>query len=735
MKFYTDDEKKPRKVSSVPTGYVLDTAFKDNNFPNRKYYKRETSSKTSINGSKPASKNPVVSATRKANAINKVNAILSNSDIDRVYLEPEEVPATSTNTVTNSPAKAFEGNNIFMRKGLSNVAIGQAKYPSRKSATTSDGGMLDTGNQDVQFQYYTPGTGSLDGNTINIPFDAWNNRGTTANFADTSFINKYKPKMGLGGDVATSVAPTVFNSIMALLEGNKEYSAQPIINTSTARAMVSPYAWGGTIDDLTDEELTQLQADADQQGISVEEAFDAANQQYYDSEDNGEEYAKGGWIKKAINPAHKGYCTPMTKSTCTGHRRALAKRFKKGGDLHKAMGGNINAEVEGGEVVQAPGQPAVKVSGPKHEQGGVDIKAPAGTKVYSDRLKLDGKTMQKRKLEREKAIAKLTNLSAKSPRNILLKNTIERTQEGLAMEDEQDIALQDAASKIYADRQKFPTGGRIDIPRPWWETGDSLETPPLGYTDTPTDYHVAATLFDPDSSITGEGLLGFGPSYSGRRAIGTANPSKGTTGYTPTTGDYVGMAGTAFNAIAPILNSNAAARATKPTINRYKGVGQRAIDNARQAQSFNANMQADELTDIDTTINTQMASNRNNASSINTLRALDTATTMAKNKAKSEARSNYFNRVMKLLDEESRATNIQDVYEAQGQTQADTADVANVDNYFTNRGSNLVNVGNSIQTVGKNLNVSKSNSANMKLLSQLSQYGLAIDEDGNLINI
>jgi len=36
-----------------------------------------------------------------------------------------------------------------------------------------------------------------------------------------------------------------------------------------------------------------------------------------------------------INPDHKGYCTPMTKSTCTPHRKALAKRLKPGGDLYK----------------------------------------------------------------------------------------------------------------------------------------------------------------------------------------------------------------------------------------------------------------------------------------------------------------------------------------------------------------------------------------------------------------
>lgn len=40
------------------------------------------------------------------------------------------------------------------------------------------------------------------------------------------------------------------------------------------------------------------------------------------------------WIQKAINPKHVGWCTPMTKSTCTGARRRLAQRFKSG-DLSK----------------------------------------------------------------------------------------------------------------------------------------------------------------------------------------------------------------------------------------------------------------------------------------------------------------------------------------------------------------------------------------------------------------
>lgn len=55
-----------------------------------------------------------------------------------------------------------------------------------------------------------------------------------------------------------------------------------------------------------------------------------------DTEEHEEEHSekvdekKEKWVQKAVDPSHKGYCTPMTKPTCTPHRKALAKRFKKG---------------------------------------------------------------------------------------------------------------------------------------------------------------------------------------------------------------------------------------------------------------------------------------------------------------------------------------------------------------------------------------------------------------------
>jgi len=45
------------------------------------------------------------------------------------------------------------------------------------------------------------------------------------------------------------------------------------------------------------------------------------------------------WIQGAVNPAHKGFCTPMSAKTCTPKRKALAKRFKKAGRKEKRSGG------------------------------------------------------------------------------------------------------------------------------------------------------------------------------------------------------------------------------------------------------------------------------------------------------------------------------------------------------------------------------------------------------------
>lgn len=51
--------------------------------------------------------------------------------------------------------------------------------------------------------------------------------------------------------------------------------------------------------------------------------------------EEGGTMAKGGnWLKGAVDPDHKGWCTPLSNPHCTGHRRAFALMMKKNHGFH-----------------------------------------------------------------------------------------------------------------------------------------------------------------------------------------------------------------------------------------------------------------------------------------------------------------------------------------------------------------------------------------------------------------
>ncbi len=81
-----------------------------------------------------------------------------------------------------------------------------------------------------------------------------------------------------------------------------------------------------------------------------------------------------------INPKHKGWCTPMSKSTCTGARRRLAITLKKHHGFHKKkeMGGPVEPECKscGGKVKYANGG-----------QVGLNAKIKASTSNIKTKLK------------------------------------------------------------------------------------------------------------------------------------------------------------------------------------------------------------------------------------------------------------------------------------------------------------------------------------------------------------
>ncbi len=88
---------------------------------------------------------------------------------------------------------------------------------------------------------------------------------------------KKKIKMATGGQAGTMQAlagsvPNILDAILSLTE-NQSYSKEPIVNASNVRSMSTPYkfAFGGDVADLDEEQLAELQAKADEQGMTIEE--------------------------------------------------------------------------------------------------------------------------------------------------------------------------------------------------------------------------------------------------------------------------------------------------------------------------------------------------------------------------------------------------------------------------------------------------------------------------------
>lgn len=526
-------------------------------------------------------------------------------------------------------------------------------------------------------------------------------------------VSKYKSKkmkMATGGVVneLSGLAPV----LMALLDGgNKSYSNQPIVNASVARNMVNPYkfAFGGDFSDVDPDQIRALQDEADNRGISVDELIQDLNSDEGDNDeddtDNGASdddsddsdtddiFKYGGIIKKKGKSKNK-----------------VIRKF--------AFGGN-NIEVEGNEIVQEPGKAPYKVVGPKHEEGGVDVSVKDGTKVFSDRLKIDGKSMQERKAARVRRMGKLDRLLIKTPNDNLLKNSVLRTKTVTDNQEQKDMMLQNMANKIYSQPQKHAFGGDIDTDG-YVNPDDAVN---MGYNGT---YNPSADYLNSIGSIDNTTGVEYTPNANKPVAANGADKF--------TTGDYVGTAGSIFGAVAPLLTTLADKRHTPPVVNRYKGIGQRAIDANDTAQGYLSRTKQETISDINETANNATARNRNGASSINTSRALDAVTTLGRNKAIGGAESRFATGMTGLMSQRGQLTNFQDQYEDYGQTQADNATQANTDNFYSNLTANFAGIGNAGQAIGRNFNISKSNTIDRKLISQLSKYGLNIDENGNLVN-
>ena len=242
------------------------------------------------------------------------------------------------------------GDNAPQRQSGSNFSnyaqLGQMAYPiaqSVNSATTDDEGR--------QNPWVAAGTGALTGAAAGAVAGPWGAAiggvvGGGVGYAKAYFGNKK-------ADKAEAEQKAKEDEYKAEMEKQKaEYERQSRLNYSRAYLSANPtygtagvglYKMGGS-----------FKYKGDNKGYGFETVA-------------GLPTLAGGkhWIQDAVNPAHKGYCTPMTKETCTPRRKALAMTFKKHNGFQKEFGGNLKAI--GGELEDLSSN-VQKVEGDTHNQ-------------------------------------------------------------------------------------------------------------------------------------------------------------------------------------------------------------------------------------------------------------------------------------------------------------------------------------------------------------------------------
>jgi hypothetical protein len=393
-----------------------------------------------------------------------------------------------------------------------------------------------------------------------------------------------------------------------------------------------------------------------------------------------------------------------------------------------ALGGitGANAEVEGGEVAQLPNGQTTQFQGPSHENGGIPVDLPQGTKIYSDRLAVDGKTMQQRKQSRERQLTKLSKILEKNPTDAISKNSAQRQKAFLDLQEQQDLMMQEAANQTYQiPQQSFQEpeaqpqfamgtgGGGTGITS--YEDWMKMITPQTTGVIQDPSFHPTSGLPQYTSPTN--------PSMIAPRAEAPVDAMPYTTG------DKVGFLGNLVNGIAPLATTIANRSGDNPNVNSFKNFGNNAIQANKQAMSLLGGIKDKALTDIQTQATGQRVRNRNSAGSVSVNRALDLATTAQSNAAIDNTYANYAQQIAGQYNEESKLDNQQDLYVEQGAQGADRADRMDRDSYYSNLGQNLANIGSLTQKTGKEMNEHKYSNDVLDLLPELSKYGLGYTYD------
>ena len=344
-----------------------------------------------------------------------------------------------------------------------------------------------------------------------------------------------------------------------------------------------------------------------------------------------------------------------------------------------SLGGQVPVEVEGEEMAETPKGEVLEFKGKKHEEGGIDINLPEGTKVFSERISIDGVSMADRKKKRTVTLKKLLeqNLSDK-----INKATYEKTEKNNKKEEELDMQVQELVSSLLNnDKNKYAVGGKI---------GDFAKKVYDKYQDS---------LLNDMTSGDVIGLLGNIKSTFGPKSITEKNRASDT-----------------------------------PNINYYENYGKDALQILNKNKEYINSQRSNALMNLENSRAMLSNKNRNTARGVNTLRALDLAGQAQVNQGERNIDDSFSKQMMQLLGQQMQLENQQDSIIMQGEEKRDIANRQDKANYYSQLAQDTANIGRGLQEIGKDINQLYKNSENKEILDKIKQSGLDQNQYKNLIN-
>lgn len=389
------------------------------------------------------------------------------------------------------------------------------------------------------------------------------------------------------------------------------------------------------------------------------------------------------------------------------------------------LGGIVNAEVEGGEVIASP-RGSMEVQGPSHAQGGVDMLLPEGAFVFSDELKgPDGKTMAERQKQREKRLKEQVKKLEDSPLDQIDKFSLQRTFANIVKEAEEDLMYQ--AVKSYeeeylgGERLKLQYGtGPGGVPGqygPMADDGTLLGLLKAGAASAP--FNVAAGAMRGAQAATIGSAAGAAGAATNLGASAQSGGSQGAGGGLGLGALLPGLgpAGVALGILGPLATTIANRLGDTDNPNYFQNYGRDALaENQRSMQSAEGARQMQEAAAA-SQANTERRAARGAARDSATSLALSAGAGARQQAGNAQAAQQYFGNLSNVLGERARLQNEQDRMVMQGAAQADIAGRQDRDQFFTNLSSNLSNASTGMMFAQRMKNMLPTN--NVDLVSLL----------------